>query len=259
VGIVSDNWQLNTGNFMQTILITGAARRIGREIALGLAADGWDIALHYHHSQGEAESAAQAIRALGRRVVLLAADLNDADAVQRLVPRAVEGLGGLSCLIHNASLFEKDSPATLTPESWHRHMDLHALAPALLAREFAAQYEGEAGNIIHLTDACLNWSLSPEFLSYTVSKAALWNLTQLLAKGLAPCIRVNAIAPGPTLPSHHDTESGAYDRLVASTPMQRASSPEEVVQAVRFVLSTPSLTGQMIALNSGMHLLPGVR
>ncbi len=237
-------------------LVTGAARRIGRAIAHDLAAAGWPVVVHHFESEDEAQSLVAEIEAAGGRACALAADLADTRAVQDLMAAAWAALGPITCLINNASLFEYDSIRTVTPESWDAHMAINLRAPMLLARDFAQMLDerapGRPGNIINLLDQRV-WKLTPQFLSYTVSKAGLWTLTRTLAQALAPDIRVNAIGPGPTLKSRRQSEAH-FEAQVKNLPLARATSPEEICRAVRFILETPSLTGQMLALDGGQHL-----
>ena len=234
-------------------LITGAARRIGRAIALDLARAGWPVAVHYNSSAEEANAVVAEIRTAGGRAVALAADLADAGAVQRLVPATAAALGPLACLVNNASLFEIDTVETATAETWDRHLDTNLRAPFLLAQAFARQLpSGVEGNIINLIDMRV-WKLTPGFTPYTVSKAGLWTLTQTLAMALAPTIRVNGIGPGPSLPSARQTPE-QFARQVARTPLKRGAGPAEICAAVRFLLASPAITGQMLALDGGQHL-----
>ncbi|MCC7260015.1 MAG: SDR family oxidoreductase [Alphaproteobacteria bacterium] len=240
----------------KTALITGAAKRVGRAIALHLAAQGWNIALHYHRSRSDAERTAAEIAALGRKAALIEADLADADAVARIFPAAQNALGTVSLLINNASVFGRDALANFTRDSWGAHMDINLYAPLLLSRDFAAAWKDigqTGGNIIHLTDGCEGWSLSPNFLTYTLSKAGLAALVPLLAQELAPAIRVNAIAPGFTLPSPFEDQA-AFEKLAGHAPLKCLSSPEEVCGAVDFIINSQSVTGQTLALNGGLHL-----
>lgn len=237
-----------------TVLITGAAKRIGRAIAEALAADGWNVAVHYNTSGAEAEAlAADLAERFGVSSAAVAADLGDEGAVQALVPAAGEALGPVTCLVNNASMFEHDDLGTMTRDSWDTHMNANLRAPAVLAQTFMAQLpRGAAGNIINLLDQRV-WALTPHFLSYTVSKAGLWTLTQTLAMALAPRVRVNAIGPGPVLPSSRQTQEH-FDAQVAAQPLARQVDPNEIGAAARFILDAPSMTGQMIALDAGQHL-----
>jgi NAD(P)-dependent dehydrogenase (short-subunit alcohol dehydrogenase family) len=234
-------------------LVTGAAQRIGRAIALALAADGWAVAVHYRASRAPAEALVAEIARSGGRAVSLDADLADEAAVARLVPRAAAALGPLGCLVNNASSFENDTAATATRASWDAHLEVNLRAPFVLMQGFAAQLPASAaGAVINLLDQRV-WNLTPYFISYTVSKAGLWTLTQSMALALAPRIRVNGIGPGPTLPSPRQS-AAQFARQCASVPLRRGATPGEIADAVRFILAAPSLTGQMIALDGGQHL-----
>ncbi len=234
-------------------LVTGAAQRIGRAIALALAADGWAVAVHYRASRAAADALVAEIARGGGQAVALAADLADESAVAGLVPRAAAALGPLGCLVNNASSFENDTVATATRASWDEHIEVNLRAPLVLMQGFAAQLpEAASGAIINMLDQRV-WSLTPYFVSYTVSKAALWTLTQSMALALAPRIRVNGIGPGPTLPSPRQSEE-QFARQCAAVPLRRGTSPEEIAAAVRFILAAPAMTGQMIALDGGQHL-----
>jgi NAD(P)-dependent dehydrogenase (short-subunit alcohol dehydrogenase family) len=237
----------------RAVLVTGAAQRIGRAIALGLAADGWAVAVHYRASRAPAEALVGEIKDAGGQAVALAADLADETAVAALVPRAAAALGPLGCLVNNASAFENDTVTTADRASWNAHVEVNLRAPFVLMQRFAAQLPEEAsGAIINMLDQRV-WSLTPYFVSYTVSKAALWTLTQTMALALAPRIRVNGIGPGPTLPSPRQS-AAQFERQCASLPLRRGVSPDEITQAVRFILAAPAFTGQMIALDGGQHL-----
>lgn len=237
----------------RTALITGAARRIGRVIAVDLARHGWTVAVHYQTSKRDAAAVVEAIRNGGGQAVALAADLADDDAASGLVECACEAVGPLSCLVNNASVFEIDTPETVTRQSWERHMQVNLRAPFVLTQAFARQLpEDVPGNVVNILDQRV-WNLTPNFTSYTLSKAGLWTLTQTLAMALAPRIRVNAVGPGPTLPSLRQSEA-QFERQWGSLPLARRVEPEEIGDAVRFILGAPSLTGQMIAIDGGQHL-----
>jgi len=234
-------------------LVTGSARRLGAAIARTLAESGFDVALHANRSAAEAETVADAIRAMGRRAVVLRADLGVEAEVERLVPDAVAALGPLGVLVNNASTFERDEWRDATRASWDQHLEPNLRAPFVLAQGFAKALPQDAeGAVVNLLDQRV-WSLTPHFVSYTVSKAGLWALTQTLALALAPRIRVNGIGPGPAVPSPRQSQA-QFDAQAASTPLQRPTSPEEVARAVLAILSLPSMTGQMIALDGGQHL-----
>jgi NAD(P)-dependent dehydrogenase (short-subunit alcohol dehydrogenase family) len=234
-------------------LVTGAARRIGRAIALALAGAGFDIALHCQTSRDDAEATARDIRALGRSCVVLQADLGDEAAVRRLVPEATAALGPLGVLINNASAFERDEWNSATRESWDAHIEPNLRAPFVLIQDFAEHLPADArGLVVNMLDERV-WSLTPHFVSYTVSKAALWTLTQTMALALAPRIRVNGIGPGPTVPSPRQSQA-QFEAQCASVPLRHGSSPEEIGRAVLAMLRLPSMTGQMLALDGGQHL-----
>lgn len=235
------------------VLVTGAARRIGRAIALDLGRRGFPIAIHHHRSASEAEDLAVEIRKAGGTARTFAADLADPEAVMRLMPAAAAALGPIGTLINNAARFEHDTVLSATIESWTLHLDVNLRAPFFLAQSFArALPEGLNGNIINVIDMRV-WKPTPHFASYTVSKNGLWLLTQTLAMALAPRIRVNGIGPGPTLPSAHQSESN-FLRQTAALPLRRAPTPDDIAAGVRYILEAESLTGQMLALDGGQHL-----
>lgn len=236
-----------------TVLITGAGRRLGRALALDLAARGWGIGLHCHASRAETERLAEEIHGRGGTAAVLAADLRAAGDVERLIPNCVAALGPPSCLINNAAMFVYDEIATLDPGVWDAQLAVNLRAPALLAKAFAAHLpEGVAGNIINMIDQRV-WKPTPHYFSYATSKAGLWSMTRTLAQALAPRIRVNAIGPGPALPSAHQTEA-EFRAQCEATLLRRGTTPQEIAAAVRFILDAPAMTGQMIALDGGQHL-----
>jgi NAD(P)-dependent dehydrogenase (short-subunit alcohol dehydrogenase family) len=220
---------------------------------MALGENGFAIGLHCHASTDDAERTAGELRARGVRVAVLPADLGREAEVSGLVARAEEKLGPVGVLVNNASVFERDEWDDATRESWDAHMEPNLRAPFVLMQQFAGGLPEEAqGVVINLLDQRV-WSLTPHFVSYTVSKAALWSLTQSMALALAPRIRVNAIGPGPALPSPRQSEA-QFLRQAASTPLQRGTSAEEVGRAVLAILALPAMTGQMLALDGGQHL-----
>jgi NAD(P)-dependent dehydrogenase (short-subunit alcohol dehydrogenase family) len=236
-------------------LVTGAARRIGRAIALGMAQAGWDIAVHYRHSQAEAEDVAHAIGQLGRRAVLLQADLSDESQAAALARQAVAALGRLDCIVNNASLFEYDKPANFSPSLLASHMQCNVAAPLLLAQALHAMTpDGSQAVVINLLDQKL-YNLNPDFLSYTLSKAALHTATTLLAQALAPKLRVVGVAPGITLVSGDQTGDG-FARAHQTTPLRRSSTPQDIVDAVCYAASARALTGTTLLVDGGQHLVP---
>ncbi|MCC5979568.1 MAG: SDR family oxidoreductase [Salinarimonas sp.] len=236
-------------------LVTGAAKRIGRAIALALAGEGYAVAVHYGRSREAADALVAEIAGTGGRACAVQGDLADAQDVVRLVPEAVEGLGrALTMLVNNASQFEPDDLLDLDPALWERHFAINLRAPAFLARDFARQCPtGADGLVVNMLDQRV-WKPTPHFFSYQLTKSALWTATQTMAQALAPRgIRVNAIGPGPTI---SNTRQGDEDfrRQVEATPLKRGSSPEEIAQAVVFLARNPAMTGQMLALDGGQHL-----
>ncbi|HUS96600.1 MAG TPA: SDR family oxidoreductase [Hyphomicrobiaceae bacterium] len=237
----------------KAVLITGAGRRIGRELALDLARHGWRVGIHYRQSEDAAHAVIAEIRETGGVAAAFGADLSDSQAAGALIPACAAELGPVTCLINNASEFVYDSAATMTDQSWSTHLDVNLKAPVFLARALAAELpEGTTGNVINIIDQRV-WNLTPEFFSYTVSKAGLWSATRMLAQALAPRVRVNAIGPGPVLQSVHQTEADFATEL-ASTLLGRGTTPGEIADAIRFILDAPALTGQMLALDGGQHL-----
>ncbi len=234
-------------------LITGAAHRIGRAIALALAGAGWAVGIHFRNSKDAAESLVDAIRAGGGRAEALEADLADTAALDPLMEAAASRLGPVGCLVNNASTFLLDTVETATGATWDAHLDANLKAPVFLAQAMARRVPPEAtGNVINIIDQRV-WKTTPDFFSYTISKAGLWTATRTLAQGLAPRIRVNAIAPGPVLRSVHQSEA-EFAAEVRSTLLRSGPKPEEIAAAVLFILGAPSMTGQMIALDCGQHL-----
>ena len=234
-------------------LVTGAARRVGLAIAADLAAHGFAVALHCNTSCEEADDAVAAILEAGGSAAAITADLTDRHAVAGLVDAARQAIGPLTLLVNNASVFEYDDLETLDHDIWDRQMAVHLEAPAFLARDFVAQLPADAeGNIVNIIDQRV-WRPTPHFFSYTTAKSALWAATRTMAQTLAPRVRVNAIGPGPTLPGPRQSEAD-FAAQVAAVPLQRGPSPEEIAAAVRFLVETPSMTGQMLALDGGQHL-----
>jgi NAD(P)-dependent dehydrogenase (short-subunit alcohol dehydrogenase family) len=238
----------------RTALITGGAKRLGRAITEALAAAGFGVAIHYNTSAAEAEDLAATLRAGGAgRAVALPADLSREAEVATLVARAEAALGPIGVLVNNASTFERDEWDDATRASWDRHMEPNLRAPFLLTQSMARALPPQArGVVVNMIDQRV-WSLTPHFVSYTVTKAALWTLTQTMALALAPRIRVVGLGPGPAVPSPRQSQAD-FDRQCASVPLGRGTSPDEVADAVMMVLALPSFTGQMLALDGGQHL-----
>jgi NAD(P)-dependent dehydrogenase (short-subunit alcohol dehydrogenase family) len=247
---------------MAAALVTGAARRLGRAMALHLAQRGHDVAVHYAGSRADAEDVVEQIRDTGRSAVALQADLLDEGAVQRLVPRAAEALGPLTVLVNNASIFEHDDIRTATRESWDRHIESNLRAPFVLIQRFAEQVpspeQDEAGEpvaqglVVNMIDQRVR-KLTPEFMSYTLAKMGLWALTRTAAQGLAPAVRVNAIGPGPTLRGARQS-ADHFARQRAATVLQRGAGREDITAALSYFLDASAVTGQLICVDGGQHL-----
>lgn len=238
-----------------TALVTGAGRRLGRAIALDLAAAGWRIGVHYQASEAEAHDLVAEIERGGGRAAALAADLAQVESLAPLVEACAARLGPPTLLVNNAARFEQDEIATLDAESWRIHLDVNLRAPVFLAQAFARVLPRErAGHIINLLDQKV-FRLNPEFFSYTISKSGLLAATTMLAQAHAPRIRVNAIAPGPVLPSAAQS-AAEFEAECEGTLLGRCIEVEEILGAIRFLLATPSITGETIVLDSGQRLAP---
>ena len=243
-------------------LVTGAARRIGREMALYLARRGYDVAVHYDSSAADADQTVADITALGRRAVALQADLLDEDALSTLIPRANAALNGpLTLLINNASIFEYDNISTATRKSWDRHIGSNLRAPFVLTQAFAAQCPPAMivadeplaqGLILNMIDQRV-LKPTPEFMTYSLAKMGLYALTRTSAQALAPHVRVNGIGPGPTVQGTRQT-ADHFARQRAATVLGRGANPAEICSAVAFFIDSPGVTGQMIAVDGGQHL-----
>ncbi len=241
----------------KTALITGAARRLGKEIAVTLAQAGWDIVLHYNRSAAEAEQTAAQIRALGRQCYPLGYDLSHAQAATELFQAAKAQVPSIDLLINNASLFEYDSARDFSAERLQEHLGPNLIAPLQLTQLFAAQAHFsdavEQGVVIHMLDQKL-WQLNPDFFSYTLCKAALQSAVTMHAQALAPRVRVMGIAPGLTLPSHLQSPED-FERTHQMAPLGKASSPQDISQTVLYIARTSSLTGSTIIVDGGQHLV----
>ncbi len=244
-------------------LVTGAGKRIGRSLAMYLAQRGHDVAVHYSSSETDALATVAAIQTLGGNAVAVQTDLLDDDALDTLIPRAAKALNGpLTVLINNASIFEYDNIATATRKSWNRHIGSNLHAPFVLTQSFAAQapqaqtdINGEPLSralIINMVDQRV-LKPTPEFITYSLAKQALWALTRTTAQALAPHIRVNAIGPGPTVQGSRQSETH-FARQRAATLLQRGANLTDITAALGFFLDSPAVTGQLIAVDGGQHL-----
>jgi NAD(P)-dependent dehydrogenase (short-subunit alcohol dehydrogenase family) len=237
-------------------LVTGGARRIGRALVAAAADAGYDVAIHVRAVDDHAEEAAAEVRARGRKAAILACDLRKEATTVALVGEAEAELGPVTLLVNCASVFEEDAFADMNRASWDAHMETNLRAPLVLAQVFARRLPaGREGLIVNILDQRV-LKPSPGFFSYSLSKAALWDATKMLAQALAPRIRVNGIGPGPTLPSVHQDQA-AFDAEVGATLLRRPVSPSEIAQALRYLIDAPSVTGQMIAVDAGQHLADG--
>lgn len=237
----------------KNVLVTGAAKRLGRAIALDLARHGWNVAIHYRGSEREARVTADDARAAGARTALIQADLAREDEAAAVIPQAAKELGTLTALVNSASVFENDQWYSADRASWDAHLNVNLRAPLVLSQGFAKQLPREAdGAIVNLLDQRL-FRPAPDFLSYGVSRAGLYWLTTTLAQALAPRIRVNAVAPGPTLKAARQS-AAHFERERKATLLGRGSDPQDICDAVRYLLEARAVTGQTIAVDGGQHL-----
>lgn len=246
----------------QVALVTGAARRLGRAMALDLAARGFDVAVHYASSADAAKQVVAEITSMGRRAIALPADLLDEAAMAGLVPSAAHALGPLTVLVNNASIFEYDNIETADRTSWDRHFQSNLRAPFVLTQAFAAQApdpETDAMGeplakalIVNMIDQRVR-KLTPEFMTYTLAKSALWTLTQTSAQALAPKVRVNAIGPGPTLQGARQS-AAHFAGQRAATILKRGADPAGICAALGYLVEAPAVTGQLICVDGGQHL-----
>ncbi len=239
---------------MSAALVTGAGKRIGRALALTLADNGCDVAVHYNTSKVDADAVVAAIEAKGRRAVAVQADLSRDDDTSALITRANSALGSISVLVNSASVFEHDDIETMTRKSWVNHIEPNLWAPLKLSQDFAAQVTDDVDNLIlNIIDQRV-LKLTPQFLSYTASKAALYSLTMTLAQAMGPKgIRVNGIGPGPTLKNPRQSDED-WERQNLATVLGRGAKPEDISGALVYLLSARAVTGQMIAVDGGQHL-----
>jgi len=238
---------------VRTALVTGGGARIGKAIVRDLAAHGWAVAIHANSSTASAEAEAARIAGDGGRAAVIQADLADLDAVRTILRQANDKLGPVTLLVNNAGIFLKDAISELDAQIWETQFAVNLRAPVFLAEAFAAQLpDDHEGNIVNMIDHRV-LKLRPDMTSYTLAKSALWTATRTLAQALAPQIRVNGIGPGPVLPNPHEGEAGLADEA-EGTPLERPVDIADFGRAIRFLVETRSMTGQMLALDSGQHL-----
>lgn len=236
-------------------LVTGAARRLGREVALGLARAGWDVAVHYGRSAQEAQATVDDILATGRRAVAVQAALEDEAAVLSMFEAARRALGPVGCVVNSASRFEFDRPEDFGYAALDAHLRPNLAAPLLLARRLNDSLaQDQCGVVVNLLDQKLE-NLNPDFFSYTLTKAALAAATRMMAMAFAPRLRVVGVSPGITLVSGDQTETG-FERAHRMTPLGASSTPRDIVDAVVFLAQAPAITGVNLVVDGGQHLLP---
>jgi len=237
-------------------LVTGAGKRLGRAFALKLAAAGYPLIVHARHADEDAAETVRLIEAEGGQAAIVTGDLSDRFELSTLIQRAAEPFGPLAVLVNSASLFQDDRMGTITDESWDAHFAANLHAPVMLAQAFAAQVDalpkGADPSIVNIIDQRV-LKPNPQFFTYSLTKAALHRATVTMAQALAPRIRVNGIGPGPTLPSIHQTEASFADEAHA-TLLQRGSPPEALADALLYLVTARSVTGQMLAVDGGQHL-----
>ena len=234
------------------IIITGAATRIGAAIAKKLSGPNIEIVIHYNKSKSKAEKLKKDLEKKGSKIYLLRADLNKESEVQRILKFSKSKLRYFDCLINNASIFENDKLENFTAKSWGNHLKTNLKAPALLSQGFAKNIRSKNNNIINIIDQRV-FKLTPYFFSYTLSKTGLYTLTKTSAMSLAPSIRVNGIAPGPTIKNQRQTDKH-FKKQYLATPLKKQVDVNEICNAVDFFIKNSSITGQVLAIDSGQNL-----
>ena len=237
----------------KNLLITGAATRVGKAIALHFAERGWNIGLHYFRSSSKAKKLKKIIEQNWVKVALVKADLKNSKQTEKIITIARKKLGTIDCLVNNAALFEKDDIANFTTKSWNDHLNINLLAPTILTKQFAKQASKKTvSNIINIIDQRI-FNLTPYFMSYTISKSGLKTLTKTMAMRLGPNIKVNAIAPGPTIKSKRQTNRH-FRNQVRSTLLKKSVRSEDICDSIEFLINNNSITGEIIAIDSGQNL-----
>ena len=237
----------------KNLLITGGATRIGKEIAIHFSKKGWNIAIHYFKSHSKAKKLKKIIEQNAVKVILVKADLKKIEQVEKIISTAKKKLGTIDCLVNNAALFEMDDILDFTRKSWNNHLNINLLAPAILTKQFAKQSSKKTiSNIINIIDQRV-FKLTPYFMSYTISKSSLYTLTKTMAMRLGPNIKVNGIAPGPTIKNKRQTTKH-FNFQAKSTLLKKSVGPEDICDTVEFLINNNSITGQVIAVDSGQNL-----
>ncbi|MDP6985885.1 MAG: SDR family oxidoreductase [Candidatus Thalassarchaeaceae archaeon] len=238
----------------RTVLVTGGARRIGREICLRLANEGSSIVVHYQTSESEARSLVEEIESIGQNAISVQSDLSMTGSAHALLSRCLDSIGPISGLVNNASLFLHDDIETVDEASWDSHMAVNARAQTMLIRSFSDLLpDGSQGSVVNILDQKVA-SPNPDYLSYTASRFAMLGMTKALARGLAPRIRVNAVAPGHTLPSPEQTESG-FHKAQSQSPLGFGPQASDIAESVSFLMNARAITGQILFVDSGERFL----
>ena len=238
----------------KNLLITGGSTRIGKEIALHFSRKGWNIAIHYFKSYSKAKILKKILEKNSAKVILIKADLRKIKQVKKIIPLVKKKLGTIHCLVNNAALFEKDDISNFPIKSWNDHLNTNLLAPTILIKEFATQApKKNNSNIINIIDQRV-FKLTPIFMSYTLSKSALYTLTKTMAMRLSPNIKVNGIAPGPTIKNKRQSNKH-FNQQAKSTLLKKPVRLKDICDTVEFLINNNSITGQVIAVDSGQNLI----
>ena len=237
----------------KNLLITGGATRIGKEIAIHFSKKGWNVAIHYFKSSSKAKNLKKIVEENAVKAALIKADLKNTKQVEKIISVAKKKLGTIDCLINNAALFEKDDILNFTNNSWNDHLNINLRAPVILTKQFAKQASKKnISNIINIIDQRV-FSLTPVFMSYTLSKSALYTFTKTMAMRLSPSIKVNGIAPGPTIKNKRQSIKH-FNEQAKSTLLKKSVRPEDICDTVEFLINNNSITGQVVAVDSGQNL-----
>jgi NAD(P)-dependent dehydrogenase (short-subunit alcohol dehydrogenase family) len=240
------------------VLVTGGSKRIGREICIRLSRNSYNVIIHHRNSSKEAEETARIINSDGGNAIVCQADLSEISSARNLISKAIEEFGYIDAIVNNASVFLHDDISTVSSNSWDKHMQINAKVPLMLIKEmYGSLDEGRQGNVVNILDQKLH-NPNPDYLSYTTSKYAMLGLTDTLARSLAPKVRVNAVSPGHTLASDLQTDEG-FQRAQSSSPLGYGPDPEDIADAVCYLMGAKSVTGQVIYVDSGERFLSRTR